>query len=328
MAEPTARLLVTVPPSADLVRSLASRLPAVAVAWAGPDAQETWPNVEAWLVGTLQRELPGWTPDLTPSLRFVQRIFTGLDDFPFGRFPDSVTVAGNGGAYAPYVAEHAIALLLALTHNLRANHERVRSGSLRPPLGNRFLVGRTAVLLGFGSIAREVALRLRPFGVRIEAVTRRGDPDPAADRTYSADRLLDALAAADMIVETRPLTRATRRTLDRRAFGAMRPEAIFVNVGRAGTVDEAALFEHLKATPTFQCGTDVFWREEFGEGRLALDHPFVDLPNFLGTPHVAGVGAGARTRAELRAVDNLVRFFAGETPLYVADRTEYEVDAG
>jgi len=291
--------------------------------FAGPGSPGPWPEVEAWLLGSVDRELPKWSPELTPRLRFVQRLFTGLDGIPFDRFPASVQIAGNVGAFAPFVAEHAVALLLALTHNVVPNAEKVRAGRLRPPLSNLYLVDRTVLLLGYGAIAREVAARLRPFGARIEGLSRDGKPVPEVARMHDAAHLADAVATADVVVDCRPLTDATRGTIGAGVLGRMRETACYVNVGRAATVDEGALFEHLSGHPGFRAALDVWWQEDYESGALQSRFPFASLPNFLGSPHVAGVGAAARSRAMAMAVENLGRFFQGDRPSHVADRAEY-----
>ncbi len=323
MATHSPRLLVTLPASSELRAAILDRLRGVPVAFTDPADVGPWPTAEALLVGNLHRELPHWRADLAPRLRFVQQLFTGLDRFPFSAFGPDVAIAGNVGAYAPFVAEHAVALVLALAHEIVPNFEKVRRGRLRPPTPNRYLIGGTALVLGFGEIGRETADRLRALGLRVEGVGRTPDPRPGADRMYGASELAAALAGADVIVECRPLTRATRGTIDAAALNAMRPAAIFVNVGRAATVDETALYEHLRDHPAFRAGTDVWWREDFEAGELGSSHAFTELPNFLGSPHVAGVGSAARARAESLALENLVRFFAGARPLHVADRADY-----
>jgi D-3-phosphoglycerate dehydrogenase len=324
MAEPPERLLVTLPETELVDRALERELPGVRVAWAAVASEGPWPTVEAMLVGPLQRELPRLEPRLVPNLRFVQRVYTGLDAFPFDRIAPGVEVAGNVGGYAPYVAEQALTLLLAAANDLLPHYERLREGHLRPVEPPRWLVGHSALLLGFGAIAGELAVRLRALGVRVEGLSRTGAADARADRMYPADALLDALGSADFVVDCRPLTAATRGTIDARALAAMRPNAILVNVGRAGTVDEEALFHHLKAQPGFRYGTDVLWREDPARGTVDHRLPFGDLPNFLASPHIAGLGPEAKARALGLALTNLARFFRGERPLHIVDRREYE----
>ena len=315
---------MSVAPSESLRAALAERLPEVPVSFCGPDAAGPWPSAEAWLVGTPARDLPLWTAARTPALRFVQRQFTGLDGFPFEAFPPAVRIAGNGGAYAPFVAEHAVALALAIAHPIREGHRRVAEGRLRPPIPNRFLIGRTALILGFGAIGRETATRLAALGLRIHALTHDGRAAPGAERTYAPADLRAAVGEADLIIECRPLTRSTKGTIDRAVLRAMRPEALFVNIARAGTVVEEDLSEHLRTHPEFRAAFDVFWHESFDRGSIPEGAALAALPNFLGTPHVAAIGPEARARAETYAVENLARFFRGESPRFVAERAEYE----
>jgi len=303
--------------------ALTEALPQVPSVFLSESSPAEWEEVEAALVGSLMREARGWDPRTAPRLRFVQRVFTGVDDLPFDRFPPSVEIAGNVGGYAPFVAEHAVALALGAARSLITAHAQVGAGRLRPPPSNRTLWGGTAVILGFGEIGREVAARLRPFGMRIVGVNRTGTAQDGADAMYPADRIRDAVALGRLIVDARPLTRATARSIGASELAAMPDDAIFVNVGRAGTVDEDALFAHLQRHPSFRAGLDVWWEEGFADGSLPLRRPWTTLPNLIATPHSAGFAPPVERYALDRACANLARFFAGERPLHVVDRSEY-----
>ncbi len=278
------------------------------------------------LVGSLIRDVKEFDPASVPKLRFVQRIYTGLDGFPFEWFSPEVQVAGNVGAFGPFVSEHAITLALAAARELTAAGEMVRTGRLRPAPKQRALYRSTAVILGYGEIGREIARRLRGFEVRVIGVSRDGKPADGADEMYGADRMLEALAKGDFVFEVRPLTRATAGTIGTAALEAMRPEAVFVNVGRAGTVVEEALFRHLQTHPSFRAGIDVWWNEDYTSGALPSRFPFSSLPNFVGTPHSAGAAPGAESRMLELAAENLTRFFRDGRPMHVVDRSEYGVD--
>jgi phosphoglycerate dehydrogenase-like enzyme len=286
-----------------------------------------WNSVEALLVGSVARIAARFDGVSMPRLRFVQVVYTGLDRFPFDRFPDTVAIAGNVGGYAPFVAEHAVALALASARQLPQAVALAREGRLRPAPENRHLRGRTATILGFGEIGREVAVRLRAFGMKIVAVGRVGRPDPLADRSMGASDLTEALALADLVLDARPLTDLTRNSIGARELGVMKPDAIYVNVGRAGTIEEIALFEHLQSHAEFRAATDPWWDEDFAAGTIGHRTAIAELPNFLGTPHNSANGAGAREYALDRALENLARFFRGEVPLHIADRREYREDS-
>ena len=324
MSETGPRLLVSLPETELLRRALSRKLPAIPTLFATAASDGPWPSVEAMLVGSLQRELPGLEPRLVPNLKFVQRVYTGLDAFPFARIAPGVEVAGNVGGFAPFVAEQALTLLLGLANNLVPNYERLREGRIRPVEAPRWLVGRTALLLGFGEIARELAGRLVSFGVRVEGWTGPVRPTPAPTECTRPRRSTRRWPPPTSWWIARPLTSVTRGTIDAAALAAMKPNAILVNVGRAGTVDEDALFDHLRAHPEFRYGTDVLWREDPVHGTVEHRHPFASLPNFLASPHIAGLGTEARARALDLALTNLSRYFAGDPVRHVVDRREYE----
>jgi D-3-phosphoglycerate dehydrogenase / 2-oxoglutarate reductase len=322
MDAPSPRLLVSLRPREHLTQAISQAVP-VPWTYAEGSSTDAWSTVEAMLVGSLDRELPSFDAATTPHLAFVQRIYTGVDGFPFDRLPPSVKVAGNVGAYAPFVAEHAVALALAAARLLVESHERVRRGQLRPPPEHRLLFRRGAVILGYGEIGRAIAERLAGFDMRIVGVNRTGRMAPGCVAMYPEGALATAVAEGDFVFDARPLTRSTRASVDATLLGAMRPEAVYVNVGRAGTVDEAALYQHLTARPTFRAALDVWWGEDFAHGRLEHRFPLADLPNFVGTPHVAGFGPGVESYVVAKALDNMARFFRGETPRHLVDRTEY-----
>jgi phosphoglycerate dehydrogenase-like enzyme len=317
------RLLVTLRPRAEVSRALGEALPLLPWTFAEGSSPANWGQVEAMLVGSLERESPAFDPSSTPRLRFVQRIYTGVDGFPFPRLPPSVQVAGNVGAYAPFVAEHAVALALAAARTLVESADRVRRGQLRPPPEQRLLFRRTAVILGYGEIGRAIAERLAGFETRVVGVNRTGRMAPGAAAMYPADALELAVAEGDFVFDARPLNRSTRGTIDGRILRAMRSDAVYVNVGRAGTVDEEALYRHLVDHPSFRAALDVWWDEDYERGRLSSRFPLAEQPNFVGTPHVAGFGPGVESYVLAKALENLARFFRGESPRHLVDRREY-----
>jgi len=322
------RLLVALRRRDSVASTVDAFLPEVPWRFAAETEGADLASVEALLVGSVERELGDFRAETTPKLAFVQRAYTGLDGFPFERFPESVRIAGNVGGFAPFVAEHAVALALAAARSLRTSDRMVAEGRLRPPPPAISLVGTTALILGYGAIGTEIARRLAGFGVRRVGLNRNGRMAPELDAVYPAHRLEEALADADVVFDVRPLTRATRASIGADQLARMRLTAIYVNVGRAGTVDEAALFQHLSAHPTFRVALDVWWDEDYQAGTLGQRFPWTHLPNFVGTPHSAGAVPGAEEYSLRMAVENVRRFFAGETPRYLADRRDYVEPTG
>src|SRR5271157_3896476 len=316
------RLLVALRPRNEMSEAISEALPEVGWTYAPDLPRENPESVEAMLLGSVERELRAFDLGTLTGLQFVQRVYTGMDGVPFERFPLRVRFAGNVGAYAPFVAEHAVALALSAARELPRAHRQAMEGTLRPPPDQRLMWGRTAVVLGYGEIGRAIAERLKGFQVRIVGLNRTGRMAPGCQAMFPAHRLLEAVGEGDFVFDTRPLTRRTVGTVNASVLAGMKPTAIFVNVGRAGTVDEEALYHHLLDHPEFRAALDVWWHEEFGAGRIEHRFPFGGLPNVVGTPHSAGFGPGVEAYVLDRALANLRRYFAGEEPRYIVDRSE------
>ena len=317
------RLLVALREREEIGRVLQEELPGIPWQFAGRELRPGMDRADALLLGSVERELGDLDLRQLTGLRFVQRVYTGMDGVPLHRFPEHVLLAGNVGGYAPFVSEHAVALALAAARELPRANALVQAGTLRPPPDQRLLWGRTAVILGYGEIGRAVAERLSGFQTRVIGLNRTGLMAPGCAAMYSADHLADAVREGDFVFDTRPLTRSTRATIDATVLGSMKPNAVFINVGRAGTVNEEALYRHLVEHDGFRAALDVWWDEDFAGGRIEHRFPFHSLPNVIGTPHCAGFGPGIEEYVLRRAAVNLRRYFSGERPRYVIDRGEY-----
>ena len=272
---------------------------------ADADAIWTWPAFyDAELVSLLERH--------APRLRWVQLPTMGYDPVEEHGVPPGVTVTSAGDAYAPTVAEHAVAMLLAL---LRRIPEAVRNAagctwdqSNAVRIGT--LHGATVAVVGFGNIGRDVALRLRGFGARVIAVTRSGRADPLADESASAADLHAVLGRSDAVVLAVPLNARTRHLLGARALAALRPHAIVINIARGGVIDHAALREALAHGRLGGAGLDVTEPEP-----LPADDPLWTMPNVLITPHVAGYGGDVAPRRILALVERNLESFTAGRPL-------------
>jgi len=283
-------------------------------ALASPDA------VLAWSLGTeLDREE---LADLG-STGLIQLLSAGVDRVPFDQIPSGVAVASNAGAYAEPMAEHVLALALALAKRLPQNQAALARGVFDQMTPTRSIRGSLVGILGFGGIGQASARLFQALGANVHAINRSGRTDVAIDWIGTMESLDAVLADADILVVSLPLTRTTDGLIGRRELSLMKPDAMLINVARAAIIDEDAVYEHLEGTPSFSAGIDTWWQEPRGEGGFATRRPFLDLPNVIGSPQNSGLVAGALNEAAARAADNVGRHLRGEPVRNLVDPSDY-----
>ncbi len=233
-----------------------------------------------------------------------------------------VLVTNAREVHGPVVAEHALALLLALAKRLpsalRYQQKRVwgQEPMWRERPRPRELVGATLALIGMGSIGREVAARAAALGMRVLAVREHPQRESgAASLVLGPEELDRALAEADFVVIAAPLTRSTRGLFDAARLARMKPDAYLINVSRGPIVDEAALAEVLRNRTIAGAALDVFQAEP-----LPQDSPLWGLDNLLITPHTAAVTEKLWERHYAFIRENLRRYQAGEPLLGLVDK--------
>lgn len=285
--------------------------------------EEEWAQVEVLYTF---RALP--QPEQAPNLRWIQFHLAGVEehlDHPILR-QVSVQATSLSGANAPQVAEHALALMLAIGHHLpemivdqgRNQWASQRSQRYVP----KELLNSTVGIIGYGSVGQRLARLLQSFGVTILASKRDllktesagyqadGQGDPAADlprRLYPGKALRSLLKECDFVVVTVPLTPETRGMLGAHQLAAMKPSAALVDVSRGGVVDQDALIHALEKGQLAAAALDVFAEEP-----LPADSPLWEMPNVLISPHVAGLSPRYIERAFSLFKENLRRYIAGE----------------
>lgn len=270
-------------------------------------------SADALLARNTAKELAPDELPLIAGARLLQFYSAGVDFIPLSQLPPGLPIACNGGAFAEPMAEHAIAMAFAAAKRLFVEHRALARGAFDQFVPNRMLAGAVCGVLGFGGVGQAIARLARGIGMRVYAINRRGAAEEPVDWIGAPDRLDDLLAAADVLMIAAPLTRATRGLIGARELGRMKPDAILVNVARGEIVVEADLYAHLKANPRFTACIDAWWVEPVRHGAFRMDHPFLDLPNVIASPHNSAQ-AGDRHAALRSAVLNCRRALLGETP--------------
>ncbi|HPU53933.1 MAG TPA: D-2-hydroxyacid dehydrogenase [Burkholderiaceae bacterium] len=248
-------------------------------------------------------------------LKFIQLVTAGYEGLEDHGVPAGVIVANAGDSWSPSVAEQAMMLMLALIRKLPmaldAQSRRVWESPLISPR-MRSLNGRTLVIVGYGSIGREVAQRARGFGMRIVGVSRRALPDALLDEVRRADELDTVLSQADVVLVAVPSGARTRGLIGATQLAACKPGALLINVARGNVVDRAALIDALTTGRLAGAGIDVTDPEP-----LPTDDPLWSTPNLIITPHVSGA-SGPEGFARLADIvcANVARFVAGQAPLH------------
>ncbi len=242
---------------------------------------------------------------------------------PFAGLPSPTLVASNPGAYATPMAEHVLAMTLALAKRLLVENQKLRHGEFDQFTPNRLLSGMTAGILGFGGIGRATARLMRAFSMRIAAINTSGSSPEPTDFLGTLHDLEHVLRQSDVVVISLPLTRATRGLIDKEELAWMKSDAILVNVARGAIIDEQALYMHVKNHPTFLVGIDAWWTEPFLHGTFRMDYPFLELPNVLGSPHNSAVVPQALVDAARQAAENVKHFLRGEKVAGMARREDY-----
>ncbi len=340
MEKESLEVLITVPLSDELVQELRAISPRLNITHLPvQSAQEIpldiWKKTEVLYAGKI---LPD--PEWAPELRWVQCHFAGIDFFlnsPLIR-SETVRITTLSGAASTQSAEYALTMMLALGRRLPeffSLQSRSEWAAERWERYNPFeLRGSTVGLVGYGSINRQVARLLQPFGAVVLAAKRdarkpgddgytpEGEGDPGGNfftRLYPIQALQSMLKLCDFVVVALPGTHQTTRLIGTPELQVMKPTAFLINLGRGNAIDQAALTDALVQRRIAGAALDVFNSEP-----LPPDDPLWKLPNVIITPHVAGISAQYDQRAVVMFSVNLQRYLNAEPLLNLFDpKKEY-----
>ena len=274
------------------------------------------------------------------GLKWVQAENAGVDHFHGTEiWRSDVTLTSANGAHTPHMPEWVLAVMLSHAYKLPLSHEYQQKpmwggGEHRQRFTPRELRGQTVGIVGYGAIGREIARLAKALGLRVLATKRTeasslrydgyaapgtGDPDGALPDAYFAldqpNQLTRFLNQSDIVILLVPLTDDTRHLIGASELAQMKPDALLINIGRGGLIDQPALMDAMNNKVIGGAVLDVTEPEP-----LPSDHPLWRTPNVLITPHVAGLSAHYNDNVVRIFAENLRRYANGEALLNVVRR--------
>lgn len=249
--------------------------------------------------------------DALPRLRCIVRYGVGYEtiDIPAAA-ARGIQVANVPDYCIPEVADHAMALLLALARKvipLDANIRRGEWAAVKTAKPVRRIEGQTLGLIGMGRIGRAVAQRARGFGLRVIVYDKYLLPEQAQAADATPVDLDTLLREADFVSIHTPLTPETHHLINAEALVKMKPSAYLINVARGAIVDTLALADALQAGRLAGAALDVFEQEP-----LPADHPIRNVPNTILHPHAAWYSEEALIQLQTNAAEEVARALRGE----------------
>jgi phosphoglycerate dehydrogenase-like enzyme len=272
-----------------------------------------------------------WKKDFppTPRVKLLQSVAAGIDLIDVPSVPPGVTICNVAG-HEQAIAEYCMMTMLAWQHRLidiatafRGGIWSVGGGAGGGPTHGE-IMNKTIGIVGYGKIGREVAKRAVGFGCTVIAANRSPVADQGdASEIYPLGELDRMLPRCDIVVIAAGLGPETTRLIDAGRFGLMKPTAFLINIGRAGILDEQALYDALKNNAIGGAAIDVWWQYPTAAEptRHGSRLPFHELSNVILTPHCSSATDGARERRFGTVAGNLDRYVRGEPLQNIVLRT-------
>lgn len=261
-----------------------------------------------------------WKNEIIPhatKLQFIQSISSGMDQYSKELLgAKGIRLASAAGVNARAVAEHALALILAVYRRLPEARDNQHKKLWRGMLGDLTqredeLGGKTLLVVGMGRIGSHLAKLAKAFDMNVIGIRR--DPKAGtngADEIYAMDDLVKLVPQADIVALTCALTPETTGLMNAAAFAAMKPSSVFVNVARGKVADEAALIATMEGNKIWAAALDVTAEEP-----LPAASPLWTMPNVFITPHTAGETRAYEDNVIDILIENLDRLWRGEATL-------------
>ncbi len=256
------------------------------------------------------------------KLKWIHSTAAGVSQLMYPELRNSgVLLTNPSGIFSPPMAEHTMGLMIALARNFpdcvryqdRAQWGQEQVSSQPHPLSE--LNGQLLLIVGYGSIGRELARRARSFDMRVWGITRSGKGDAThVEKILPIAQLDSALPQADYVVLTAPDTRETQRLIGPTQIANMKGGARLINIGRGSLLDESSLVSALETGALSGAALDVTAIEP-----LPADSPLWKAPNLFLTPHTSGVSDRLWQKETNLLMDLLERWFSGRELFNVVD---------
>jgi phosphoglycerate dehydrogenase-like enzyme len=248
--------------------------------------EHTAANATVLLNWSLMRDLMRDVLAAAPKLQWIHTRSAGLDNLMFPELVQSPVVLTNAtGVFSQSLGEFVLGAIFHFAKDFRRMVHSQEAGEW-DQFDVEEIAGQTVGIVGYGDIGRAIATRVRAMGMRVLAVKRHGPPlynvDPLVSQIFTPENRLEMIGQCDYVAVAAPLTAETRGMIGDAEFGAMKPDAVIINVGRGPVIDEAAMVRALSEGRIKGAALDVFDQEPLPAG-----HPFYKLKNVLLSPHCA-----------------------------------------
>ena len=246
---------------------------------------------------------------LLPKAKWLHSFSAGVDKILSPEVAKSkIILTNSSGVHATPIAEMILAYCLMFARGFTTTIGEQRAHEWHKNYSTGEFCGSSVLIVGLGAIGTETARLAHAFGAHVLAVARNRKKKAAfVERFETADMLDELLPEADYVVITLPHTEETHHLFDKKKFEFMRPNAIVINIGRGGIINEKDLIEALQTKKIAGTGLDVFEKEP-----LPPDSPLWDMPNVIITPHHSGLSLRYMDRAVKILCKNLTAYLKGE----------------
>lgn len=257
-----------------------------------------------------------------PNLKIIAKHGIGTDNIDIkAATKKGITVVNAPEANAISVAEHALAMIMAISKNIALLDRKVRKGEFgaRSEFLCTEVKGKTVGLIGYGRISRLLARKLKALDVELMAYDAfAGEDIKKAAKEFEVmmvDSVESIYQKADFISIHIPLTKETRNMIGKKELSMMKSNAFLINVARGGIIDETALYDALKDKKIAGAALDVFEKEPPG-----IENPLFKLDNLLASPHNAALTNEAMIAMAVDSSQGIVDFLSGKEPQNIVNR--------